>query len=70
MPHIDYYFVTVSPWAYLAGNRLEQMAERHGASITYKPVDLGRVFKATGGLPLNERPQARRDYRLQELARA
>jgi len=70
MAHIDYYFVTISPWAYLAGDRLEQIAAGHGASVTYKPVDLGRVFKATGGLPLNERPQARRDYRLQELRRA
>jgi len=70
MPHIDYYFVTVSPWAYLAGDRLEAMASRHGATVTYKPVDLGRVFAATGGLALKDRSQARQDYRLQELARA
>lgn len=69
MAHIDYYFATISPWAYLAGNRLEEAAAKHGATITYKPVNLGRVFAATGGLPLNERPQARRDYRLQELKR-
>lgn len=67
MPHIDYYFVTLSPWTYLAGSRLEAIAEKHGASVTYKPCDLGRVFKATGGLPLGERAQARRDYRMQEL---
>ena len=67
MPHIDYYFVTLSPWTYLAGSRLEEIAEKHGASVTYKPCDLGRVFKATGGLPLGERAQARRDYRMQEL---
>ncbi|MGR3453263.1 DsbA family protein [Pseudooceanicola sp.] len=70
MPHIDYYFVTVSPWAYLAGERLEAMATQHGASVTYKPVDLGRVFAATGGLALKDRSQARQDYRLQELERA
>ncbi|MWB77799.1 2-hydroxychromene-2-carboxylate isomerase [Pseudooceanicola sp. 216_PA32_1] len=70
MAHIDYYFVTISPWAYLAGNRLEEIAARHGATVTYKPVDLGKVFAATGGLPLNQRPEARRAYRLQELARA
>ncbi|OWU84140.1 2-hydroxychromene-2-carboxylate isomerase [Oceanicola sp. 22II-s10i] len=69
MPHIDYYFVAVSPWAYLAGNRLEEMAGRHGATITYKPVDMGRVFSATGGLPLNQRSEARQAYRLQELER-
>ncbi len=70
MPHIDYFFTTISPWAYLAGNRLEEMAAKHGVTITYKPVDMGRVFAATGGKPLNERPEARRAYRLQELARA
>lgn len=69
MPHIDYYFVTLSPWAYLAGLRLEGIAARHRATITYKPVDIGQVFARTGGQMLSERPQARKDYRLQELAR-
>lgn len=70
MAHIDYYFFTVSPWAYLAGNRLETVAQTHGATISYKPIHPGPIFKAGGGLPLNERPQSRQDYRLQELARA
>ncbi len=70
MPHIDYYFVTISPWAYLAGDRLERIAAAHGATVTYKPLDMGRVFAATGGLPLGQRSEARRAYRLQELRRA
>lgn len=70
MAHIDYYFVTLSPWAYLAGLRLEEIAARHGASITYKPANMEQVFAATGGKPLKERSQARQDYRLQELRRA
>lgn len=69
MPHIDYYFVAISPWTYLAGCRLEEIAEKHGATITYKPCDMNRVFKSTGGLPLAERAQARKDYRMQELIR-
>lgn len=69
MPHIDYYFVTISPWTYLAGSRLEEIAEKHGATITYKPCDMNRVFRSTGGLPLAERAQARKDYRMQELKR-
>ena len=32
MPHIDYYFTTLSPWSYLAGLRMEDIARRHGAS--------------------------------------
>jgi 2-hydroxychromene-2-carboxylate isomerase len=69
MAHIDYYFSTVSPWAYLAGNRLEEIAARHGATITYKPIDLGALFPRTGGQPLPERHPSRQAYRLQELDR-
>ena len=69
MPHIDYYFVTISPWTYLAGTKLEEIAAKHGATITYKPCDMNRVFASTGGLPLAERAQARKDYRMQELKR-
>ena len=70
MAHIDYFFVTLSPWTYLAGGKLEEIAAKHGATITYKPVDMNRVFAATGGLPLGQRSDARKAYRLQELARA
>ena len=28
MTTIDYYFGTISPWAYLAGDRLERIADR------------------------------------------
>lgn len=69
MPHIDYYFTTLSPWSYLAGQRMEGIARRHGATITYKPVDIGQVFARTGGTALPDRAQARKDYRLQELPR-
>ncbi|SNY48737.1 2-hydroxychromene-2-carboxylate isomerase [Pseudooceanicola antarcticus] len=69
-PHIDYYFTPVSPWTYLAGDGLEQIAARTGASIAYKPVDLMKVFAQTGGTALGERPPARVEYRMQELKRA
>ncbi len=69
MAQIDYYFTTISPWAYLAGTRAEEIAARHAAQITYKPMDIVRVFQQSGGKPLNERPAARQEYRLQELRR-
>lgn len=68
--HIDYYFTTISPFTYLAGDRLEQIASRHAATIAYKPIDLGSIFARTGGLALQDRPIARQEYRLQELRRA
>lgn len=67
---IDYYFMPISPWTYLAGDGLERIAAAHGAEIRYKPVDFFTLLSRTGGLPLSERPPARQEYRLQELRRA
>ncbi|MBT6407806.1 MAG: 2-hydroxychromene-2-carboxylate isomerase, partial [Rhodospirillaceae bacterium] len=62
---IDYYFSITSPWTYMGGGRLIEIAERHGATITYKPVDLGgKIFPISGGLPLPKRPLQRQAYRL------
>lgn len=69
MARIDYYFTTVSPFVYLAGVRLEDIAARHGAEITYKPVDAQALFARTGGLALPQRHDSRKAYRLQEMAR-
>ncbi len=69
MAAIDYYFSVLSPWAYFAGSRLEEIAGRQGASIAYKPVDAMKVFSETGGLPMAKRPPARLAYREQELRR-
>ncbi|MDO5530078.1 MAG: 2-hydroxychromene-2-carboxylate isomerase [Paracoccus sp. (in: a-proteobacteria)] len=69
MAHIDYYLGTASPWCYLAGGRLEQIAHKHRATITYKPVDLMQLFDRTGGVRPMDRPAARQEYRAQELTR-
>lgn len=69
MPQIDYYFSTLSPWSYLAGMGLEQIAARHGAQITYRPLDIMALFARTGGTPPGDRHPNRLAYRDQELAR-
>jgi 2-hydroxychromene-2-carboxylate isomerase len=69
LAHIDYYLSTLSPYTYLAGLKLEQVAARHGASITYKPLDIAALFGRTGGQPPKDRHPSRQDYRLQELRR-
>lgn len=51
MAHIDYYMFTLSPFTYLAGSRLEEIAVRNGATINYKPFNLMQVFEKTGGTP-------------------
>lgn len=69
MAHIDYFFSTLSPYAYLAGTRLETAATKHGASITYKPLDVVALFARTGGTPPKDRHPSRMELRAQELTR-
>jgi 2-hydroxychromene-2-carboxylate isomerase len=66
---IDYYLAPQSPWTYLGHARLVAMAQKHGASIRIKPMDLGKIFPISGGLPLPKRAPQRQAYRLTELAR-
>lgn len=69
MAHIDYYFSTFSPFTYLAGTRMEDVATKHGATVTYKPIDLVGLFGRTGGLPPGQRHISRQEIRLQEMRR-
>lgn len=69
MPHIDYYFATISPFTYLVGTRPAEIAAKHGATIKYKPIDIMGLFSRTGGLPPKDRHPNRQEYRLQELRR-
>ena len=66
---IDYYFATVSPYAYLGHDRLNAIANKYGATVAVKPINLGEVFPVSGGLPLSKRAPQRQAYRLVELAR-
>lgn len=69
MTTIDYYFATLSPYCYLAGTRLEAVAEKHGATINYKPFDIVQGFARTGGTMPKDRHPSRMEYRAQELPR-
>ena len=69
MAHIDVFFSTLSPFTYLAGLRLPEIAARHGAGVTYKPLDIMALFDRTGGVRPADRHPSRLAYRLQELRR-
>lgn len=69
MAQIDYFFAVMSPFVYLAGDRLEAIAARQGATVRYVPIDAPALFPRTGGQVLAERHESRKAYRLQELAR-
>jgi len=64
---IDYYFSVLSPFTYLAGDRLEKIAAARGATINYKPVDIMTLFSEMGGTPPAQRHESRKEYRLQDL---
>ncbi|MBS8261163.1 2-hydroxychromene-2-carboxylate isomerase [Roseibium polysiphoniae] len=66
---IDYFYSHVSPWAYLGHDAVRAVAEKHGAVLRARPVDLSGVFDASGGLPLGKRHPARQAYRFIELQR-
>ncbi len=66
---IDYYFATMSPWTYLGHERFAAIARAAGARINLCPIDLGKVFPVSGGLPLAKRAPQRQAYRLVELRR-
>ena len=69
MAQIDYFFATISPFTYLAGNRLEEIAAKTGATIRYMPINAPALFPRSGGQVLAERHESRKAYRLQELRR-
>ncbi len=66
---IDYYFAPQSPWTYLGHARLTTMTSATQAVVRVLPADFGKVFAASGGLPLGKRAPQRQAYRLVDLAR-
>jgi len=66
---IDYYFFANSPYTYLGHRRFGEIARAAGATIRVRPVDAGKIFPLSGGLPVAKRPPQRQAYRLVELKR-
>lgn len=69
MKTCQYYFAPHSPWAYLGHERFVALSREHGVQVDLRPLDLGKVFGVSGGLPLAKRAPQRQAYRLTELAR-
>lgn len=66
---VDYYFVPQSPWTYLGHERFAALLRETGTAVRVLPMDLGRIFPISGGLPLQKRAPQRQAYRLLELRR-
>lgn len=66
---VDYYFTPQSPWTYLGHARFVAMLKASRRDVRVLPVDYGRIFPISGGLPLARRAPQRQAYRLVELKR-
>lgn len=63
---VEFWFDFSSPYGYLASQKIEALAAKHGRGVAWHPMLLGVVFKQTGGAPLTEipvkGPYSRRDF--------
>ena len=66
---IDFYFDFSSPYGYFASAKLDELAEKYGRAVTWRPILLGAVFKITGGQPLPTIP-LKGSYAAHDLARS
>ena len=46
-PVIEFFWDAASPYTYLAGTQIESVAARTGATVSWRPFLLGKVFEAT-----------------------
>jgi 2-hydroxychromene-2-carboxylate isomerase len=66
---IDFYFDFSSPYGYLASEKIEALAAKHGRGVDWHPILLGIVFRATGAAPLTQVP-LKGDYSRRDFARS
>ncbi|TWO72139.1 2-hydroxychromene-2-carboxylate isomerase [Caenimonas sedimenti] len=66
---LDCFYSLSSPWAYFAGPQLQDIVRRHQVQLVLKPYDFQAVVAKTGGIPIRTRPEPRRAYHDEELAR-
>ena len=66
---IEFYFDFSSPYGFVASERIEVLAAKHGRDVDWRPVLLGVVFKQTGGVPLTQAP-IKGDYSKHDMARS
>jgi len=63
---IDFYFDFSSPYGYIAAEKIDALAAKHGRGVHWRPMLLGAAFKLTGAAPLPSIPikgeYAKRDF--------
>jgi 2-hydroxychromene-2-carboxylate isomerase len=66
---LDFYFDFSSPYGYLAAQKIDALAAKHGRTVEWRPMLLGVAFKQVGNKPLTEYP-LKGDYSKRDMARS
>src|SRR5512147_1845772 len=66
---IEFYFDFSSPYGYLGAQRIDAIGAEFGRGVTWRPILLGVVFKATGQSPLVSQ-NLRGPYAARDMARS
>lgn len=66
---LEFYFDFSSPYAYLASEKIDELAAKYGRKVKWRPILLGPVFKTTGSAPLTEIP-VKGDYSRHDFDRS
>ena len=53
---LDFYFDFSSPFGYLASQKIEALAAKHGRTVQWRPMLRGAAFKTTGAAPRTQSP--------------
>jgi len=53
---LEFYFDFSSPYGYIAAQRIDAIATKHGRRVDWRPMLLGAVFKVAGTQPLTQYP--------------
>jgi 2-hydroxychromene-2-carboxylate isomerase len=67
---IEFWFDFSSPYSYLASEKIDELAARHGRKVEYKPTLLGVIFRTTGGVPLTELVPPKASYFAHDFERS
>jgi 2-hydroxychromene-2-carboxylate isomerase len=68
---LEIYWDFSSPFAYLGSTQAEALAKKHGATLVWKPMLLGGIFRAIGqaDVPMATWSDAKRMYTLKDMTR-
>jgi 2-hydroxychromene-2-carboxylate isomerase len=66
---ITFHFDFSSPYSYLASEKIDALAARHGREVVWRPLLLGVVFGHLGTLPLVKQP-GQGEYAPHDMARS